>query len=86
MSRVPNKKTKNYTVSAPRHQKKVTRHATSTKCTVSRPRRGYSKTQKKITRTKSDKKIYRGKTKSDLNYRGKGLLTLISFYNIVLQF
>jgi len=31
MPRVPNKKYKNYTVSAPRHKKKVMQHATSAK-------------------------------------------------------
>jgi len=57
MPRVPRKK-KNYTVSVPQHQKKVTQHATSANA-QSAGLGGILK-QKKFTRTKSKFFFYRG--------------------------
>jgi len=71
MPRVPLKKNKNnYTVSAPRHLKKVTQHATSAKM-HSQLAYGSILKQKKIYKDQIKKFFFTGgKTKSGLYYRG----------------
>lgn len=65
------------TVSVSRHQKKVTQRATSAKNVQSADLRGILKQNKKVTRTKSKKKIcWEQNQKYHILLMDKGLLTL----------